>query len=491
MPAAGAHPADACDGGARELVRRAGACASWRRSARSCSIRTTGRSTLPELIAAAEGCPIIVSDRADARRRRRSSRACRELVAFVRGQVDIRNVDVEAASADGHSGHAGEPRLHGGGGGMGDLGDDRRLAADAFLCRGLSAAASSRPPSSGRSSAARRSASSASAPSLRHLRAPRTRSACACWSPIPTESVPPPFEQVELDDAARAKPISSCRWRSPTRRRRTWSSDALLSRDEADGLADQCLARQPRRRSGAGARARRTPHRRRSARCRSRAGPEAVAHLPQRPDVIATPHIAGLTPQALEHQALETVRQTGRSCAARIPVGAVNAEHDKAGATESGRRRMTRHRIAIIGLGMAVTPHAKSLLDLKDRVEVAARVQPERGAARAFAREVSVSARRRSRRDPRRPERRLRRDPHAAEHASRSGAQCRRGRQAHPAGEAARGHDRARRRAGRGCREGRRDARRDAAASLPPRRRAAARAAARGRARHDRRLPRP
>ncbi len=30
-----------------------------------------------------------------------------------------------------------------------------------------------------------------------------------------------------------------------------------------------------------------------------------------------------------------------------------------------------KHRIAIIGLGMAVTPHAKSLLDLADRVEVA------------------------------------------------------------------------------------------------------------------------
>lgn len=30
---------------------------------------------------------------------------------------------------------------------------------------------------------------------------------------------------------------------------------------------------------------------------------------------------------------------------------------------------MSRHRIAIIGLGMAVTPHAKSLLDLRDRVE--------------------------------------------------------------------------------------------------------------------------
>src|SRR5579862_1206421 len=33
---------------------------------------------------------------------------------------------------------------------------------------------------------------------------------------------------------------------------------------------------------------------------------------------------------------------------------------------------MARRRVAIIGLGMAVTPHARSLLDLADRVEVAA-----------------------------------------------------------------------------------------------------------------------
>jgi predicted dehydrogenase len=33
---------------------------------------------------------------------------------------------------------------------------------------------------------------------------------------------------------------------------------------------------------------------------------------------------------------------------------------------------MKKHRIALIGLGMAVTPHAKSLMDLADRVEVAA-----------------------------------------------------------------------------------------------------------------------
>jgi D-3-phosphoglycerate dehydrogenase len=46
-----------------------------------------------------------------------------------------------------------------------------------------------------------------------------------------------------------------------------------------------------------------------------------------RDDVIATPHIAGLTPEAIEHQALETVAQAGEIVAGRLPQGAVNAAH--------------------------------------------------------------------------------------------------------------------------------------------------------------------
>jgi D-3-phosphoglycerate dehydrogenase / 2-oxoglutarate reductase len=43
-------------------------------------------------------------------------------------------------------------------------------------------------------------------------------------------------------------------------------------------------------------------------------------------NVIATPHIGGLTPQAIEHQALETVRQVASVIKGEAPVGAVNAE---------------------------------------------------------------------------------------------------------------------------------------------------------------------
>jgi D-3-phosphoglycerate dehydrogenase / 2-oxoglutarate reductase len=49
--------------------------------------------------------------------------------------------------------------------------------------------------------------------------------------------------------------------------------------------------------------------------------------LAKLPNVIATPHIGGLTPQAIEHQALETVRQVAVIIKGEAPIGAVNAEH--------------------------------------------------------------------------------------------------------------------------------------------------------------------
>ena len=47
--------------------------------------------------------------------------------------------------------------------------------------------------------------------------------------------------------------------------------------------------------------------------------------LARRADVIATPHVGGLTPQAIEHQALETVAQVAEIVKGRAPKGAVNA----------------------------------------------------------------------------------------------------------------------------------------------------------------------
>lgn len=49
--------------------------------------------------------------------------------------------------------------------------------------------------------------------------------------------------------------------------------------------------------------------------------------LAARADVIATPHTAGLTLPAIEHQSMETVAQAAEILQGRAPKGAVNAEH--------------------------------------------------------------------------------------------------------------------------------------------------------------------
>jgi D-3-phosphoglycerate dehydrogenase len=48
--------------------------------------------------------------------------------------------------------------------------------------------------------------------------------------------------------------------------------------------------------------------------------------LARHPKVIATPHVGGLTPPAAEHQALETVAQVAAILRGNVPKGAVNAE---------------------------------------------------------------------------------------------------------------------------------------------------------------------
>ncbi len=51
--------------------------------------------------------------------------------------------------------------------------------------------------------------------------------------------------------------------------------------------------------------------------------PEVARH----PLVIASPHVGGLTPGAIEHQAMETVTQVQRILQGECPVGSVNAAH--------------------------------------------------------------------------------------------------------------------------------------------------------------------
>ena len=49
--------------------------------------------------------------------------------------------------------------------------------------------------------------------------------------------------------------------------------------------------------------------------------------LAARPGMLATPHVAGLTRPAIEHQAMDTVAQAADIVKGRVPKGAVNAQH--------------------------------------------------------------------------------------------------------------------------------------------------------------------
>ena len=48
--------------------------------------------------------------------------------------------------------------------------------------------------------------------------------------------------------------------------------------------------------------------------------------LASRADVVATPHIGGMTPEAMEHQAMDTVRQIAALARGEMPEGTVNAD---------------------------------------------------------------------------------------------------------------------------------------------------------------------
>jgi D-3-phosphoglycerate dehydrogenase len=48
--------------------------------------------------------------------------------------------------------------------------------------------------------------------------------------------------------------------------------------------------------------------------------------LARLPNVVATPHIGGLVPEAVAHQALETARQVAAIVKGQAPPGAVNPE---------------------------------------------------------------------------------------------------------------------------------------------------------------------
>src|SRR5262249_8033542 len=68
-------------------------------------------------------------------------------------------------------------------------------------------------------------------------------------------------------------------------------------------------------------------------------------------------------------------RPTTRTCSTCCSTGRPTRRR-ASGSSPTIPRSSMAFRVALVGLGMAVTPHAKSLLDLKDRVEVAYAFSP-------------------------------------------------------------------------------------------------------------------
>jgi D-3-phosphoglycerate dehydrogenase / 2-oxoglutarate reductase len=279
---------------------------------------------LPELLAAAEDCPVIVSDR-QALGDASVFSGLPHLVAYVRGQVDISSIDVEAASATGvlvtqasrgFMAAVSEWAI------WAMIAGSRRMQSYVETYRaGAEPASVIGPQLSGSTlgiigfgAIAQYLAQSAHALGMRVLIAD------------PYKNVPPPFEQVDLMTLAReadfVAPLAVANAETenivgdgllaamkPT----AWLINASRGNLVDEGALERAL--DERRIAGAALDVGRAPDQKPSPR------------LAQRPDVIATPHIGGLTPPSLEHQALETVRQTEAILRGEIPVGAVNAAH--------------------------------------------------------------------------------------------------------------------------------------------------------------------
>jgi D-3-phosphoglycerate dehydrogenase len=272
----------------------------------------------------AEGCAIVVSDRQTPGYAEFFDRAP-DLVAFLRCAVDIRNVDVEAASRNGilctratpgfmasvaemglgfmidlarhisrsvgeyRSGHEAEPRmgrqLKGSTLGIIGYGAISQELAPVALALGMKVLVSD-------------PYKQVEEPGLRQVDLPTLLAEAdfvVCLA-VATE------ETENLMDAAafrRMKP------------------DAFFINLSRGNLVDEAAldaALNERRIAGAAMDVGRAPDQKPSLR------------LARRPDVIATPHTAGLTMPSIEHQAFDTVEQVRALLAGQVPPGAVNAE---------------------------------------------------------------------------------------------------------------------------------------------------------------------
>jgi D-3-phosphoglycerate dehydrogenase len=279
--------------------------------------------TLDELIEVARDCPIIVSDR-ETPGEAGLFRGLPNLVAFVRGQVDIRSVDVEAASAEGVL--------------VTQCSRGFMAAVAEWIIGAMIAAArhtvyyveayrrgEEAPSIIGRELNGSTIGVIGFGAIAEHL----SRIAFAMGMRVlvsdPYVTAPAPFEQVDmptlLAQADFVVPLAVATEETENLIDATalaaMKPTAWLVNASRGNLVDETAleeALDARRIAGAALDVGRARDQKPS------------PHLARRADVGATPHIAGLTPPALDHQALETVRQVAAILHGEVPDGAVNLE---------------------------------------------------------------------------------------------------------------------------------------------------------------------
>jgi D-3-phosphoglycerate dehydrogenase len=279
----------------------------------------------PELIELARGCQIIVSDR-QTPGEAALFRASSDLVAFVRCAVDIRNVDVAAASEAGVLVTRASP-------GFVPAVGEWILGAMIALARKLpDAVAGYR---AGRQPAAEMGIQLTGATAGvigygaigRHVVTLLNALGMRVLVTDPHTTVPPSAgaEQVDLPALLSRADFVICLAVATEETENLIDAAALarmrptafLINASRGNLVDEAALRAAlteRRIAGAALDVGRAPDQMPS------------PDLARLPNVVATPHIGGLTPEAVQHQAMETTRQVAAIARGEAPTGAVNAD---------------------------------------------------------------------------------------------------------------------------------------------------------------------
>jgi D-3-phosphoglycerate dehydrogenase len=286
---------------------------------------TGGPLTTPQLIEQAAGCAVIVSDR-QTEGPAEVFQTLPDLVAFVRCAVDIRNIDIGAASRAGVLVTRASP-------GFIDAVAELALGLMVDLARGITAAtqayrAGHAPEIAmgrqlrgsamgiiGYGSIGRRLAELGQALGMRVLVSD------------PHVQVPgPSLRQTDLGTLLEESDFVVCLAVA------TAETENLIGRDELSRMQRSAfLVNVSRGNLVDEAALEEALRQKKIAGCAMDVGraPDQMPspHLAALPNVIATPHIGGLVPEAISHQALETTRQVADILSGRAPQGAVNPKH--------------------------------------------------------------------------------------------------------------------------------------------------------------------